>query len=238
VETPDPVAEALGAFLDAAGFNALGVLGASQYDALVPPPFRLELFFPLAHSAVVLGSGGRALFDAFLRSPEASFGEDPLDAYTRRIAHHAAAWPGLGAARALFAFESREGVFADFVALGHAAGLGAPSRLGLLVHPRYGPWLSLRALLLCERKLAPTPALTGFAPCEGCPAPCAEACHGSALEGPRFDTRACRDTRLREPACEARCDARRACVLGREHRYSERAEAHHMRASGLLLRRG
>ena len=235
MDTSDPVAEALGAYLCAAGFNALGVLGARQYDALVPPPFRLNPLFPLARSALVLGAGGRALFDAFERSPEASFAEDPLDSYTRRIANHAAAWPGLGAARALFASERREGVFADLVALGHAAGLGAPSRLGLLVHPHYGPWLSLRAVLLCERALVPTPALSGFAPCQGCPAPCAEACHGRALAGPRFDTAACRDTRRREPACEARCDARRACVLGQEHRYRERAEAHHMRASGLLM---
>ncbi|HME73747.1 MAG TPA: hypothetical protein VKM54_28370 [Myxococcota bacterium] len=235
METSDPVAGALGAFLCAAGFNALGVLEASRYNALVPPPFRLDLLFPLARSALVLGAGGRALFDAFERSPEAAFTRDPLDSYTRRIANHGAAWPGLGAARSVFAFERRGGVFADFVALGHAAGLGAPSRLGLLVHPTYGPWFSLRAVILCERALVPTPELLGFTPCEGCPAPCADACHGEALAGARFDTAACLATRLREPACKARCDARRACVLGREHVYREPAEAHHMRAAGLLM---
>jgi hypothetical protein len=235
METSDPVVEALAAFLCAAGFNALGILEASQYDALVPPPFRLEVLFPLARSALVLGAGGRALFDAFERSPEARFTQDPLDSYTRRIAGCAAAWPGLGAARVLHAFESREGVFADFVALGRAAGLGAPSRLGLLVHPTYGPWLSLRATILCERTLAPTRALTGFAPCEGCSAPCAEACHGSALSGERFDTAACLATRLGNPACKTRCDARRSCVLGRDHVYREHAEAHHMRASLLMV---
>jgi hypothetical protein len=234
VETPDPLAGALGAFLRAAGFNALGVLEASRYDSLVPPPFRLGLLFPLARSVLVLGSGGRALFDAFVRSPEASFTQDPLDAYTRRIADACAAWPGMGAARSLLATECRSGVFADFVALGRAAGLGAPSRLGLLVHPEFGPWLSLRALVLCERDLFPTRELERFAPCEGCPAPCADACHGEALAGPRFDTAACLKTRLREPACKSRCDARRACVLGREHGYSERAEAHHMRAARVL----
>ncbi len=237
METEDAVAGALGAFLCAAGFNALGVLEARSYDALVPPGFRLDLLFPLARSALVLGAGGRALFDAFERSPEAAFTQDPLDSYTRRIANQGAAWPGLGAARALFAFESREGVFPDFVALGHAAGLGAPSRLGLLLHPVYGPWLSLRAAILCERALTPTPALAGFAPCDGCPAPCATGCHGEALAGARFDTAACLTTRLREPACKARCDARRACVLGRAHVYREHAEAYHMRAAGLLRER-
>jgi len=238
VETAESVAEMLGAFLCAAGFNALGVLEASRYDALVPPPFRLNLLFPLARSALVLGSGGRALFDAFERSPEAAFAQDPLDAYTRRIANACAAWPGLGAAHAVLATERRGGLFADFVAIGRAAGLGAPSRLGLLVHPEFGPWLSLRAVVLCERVLPPTPELVRFAPCEGCPAPCAAACHGEALSSARFDTEACLSTRLREPACQARCDARRACVLGREHAYHERAEAHHMRAARVLAERG
>ena len=235
METSDPVAGALGAYLSAAGFNALGVLEASRFNALVPPPFHLDLLFPLARSALVLGAGGRALFDAFERSPEAAFTPDPLDAYTRRVANAGAAWPGLGAARALFAFERREGLFADFVALGQAAGLGAPSRLGLLVHPIYGPWLSLRAVLLCEQALVPTPPRLDFTPCEGCPAPCAAACHGEALAGMRFNTSACHRTRLQDPACKERCDARRACVFGREHVYRERAEAHHMRAAGLLL---
>jgi epoxyqueuosine reductase QueG len=129
-------------------------------------------------------------------------------------------------------------VYADFVALGHAAGLGVPSRLGLLIHPEFGPWLSLRAAILCERTLVPTPELVRFEPCAGCPAPCAGACHGEALAGARFDTAACLATRLREPACKARCDARRACVYGREHAYREHAEAHHMRAAGALAGRG
>jgi len=236
-ETPDPV-RSLSALLFAAGFNALGVLEASRYDALVPPPFRLEVLLPLARSVLVLGAGGRALFDAFERSPEAGFSHDPLDAYTRRIADACAAWPGLGAARVLLAFERRGNVHADFVALGHAAGLGVPSRLGLLIHPEFGPWLSLRAAVLCERVLAPTPELVRFAPCEGCPAPCAEACHGEALAAARFDTTACLATRLREPACKARCDARRACVYGRAHAYREHAEAHHMRAAAVLAGKG
>ena len=137
-----------------------------------------------------------------------------------------------GPSRALFAFEQRGGGFADFVALGRAAGLGAPGRLGLLLHPVYGPWLSIRAVLLCALRLEPTPPLAAFDPCSGCPAPCAAACPGAALSGPRFDVAACAATRRREPGCQLRCDARRACVLGPEHAYSGEAEAHHMRASG------
>jgi epoxyqueuosine reductase QueG len=178
-----------------------------------------------------VAAGGRALFRAFGAAPEARRPGDPLDAYTRRVVGAAA--ERLRPSCALFAFEQREGRFADFVALAAAAGLGAPSRLGLLLHPVYGPWMSIRAVLLTARPLPPSPPLRDFDPCAGCPAPCADACHGSAI-GPRFDVRACARTRRREPACALRCDARRACPVGREHAYAPEAEAHHMRHAGLL----
>jgi hypothetical protein len=213
-----------------------GVLEAATYDALVPPPWRSARLLPGTASALLLASGGRSLFAAFRGSPEARLAADPLDAYTCRVAEGAAAAlrEEGASARALFAHRPIGGVFADFVALGRACGLGAPSRLGLLLHPTFGPWLSLRALVLCDLPLAPTSALRDFDPCPGCAAPCASACHGRALGGARFDTTACRTTRLREPACALRCDARRACVIGPEHAYDADAEAHHMRAAGVL----
>jgi epoxyqueuosine reductase QueG len=216
--------------LDGTGLNLLGVLSIARYDAEVPAAWRAETILPGARSAVLLGAGGRALFEALERAPEARFAVDPLDHYTRRVAETAAqALEG----RALLAFERRGERYADFVALGRAAGLGAPSRLGLLLHPEYGPWLSLRALLLVPRELPESEPLGDFDPCRGCPAPCAEACPGGALAGDRFDVGRCATTRGREPGCALRCDARRACVVGSRHRYSVRAEAHHMRHSAL-----
>ena len=77
------------------------------------------------------------------------------------------------AARALFAFERRGGVYADFVELGRLAGLGAPSRLRLLLHPLYGPWMSLRAIVLTRAQWEIGAAgPLGFDPCRDCPAPC------------------------------------------------------------------
>lgn len=223
----------LPAGLEAAGLNLAGVLAAGTHDALVPPPWRSAALLPGARSAVVLGSGGRALFDAFRASPEARDGApDPLDRFVRGAVEAAASALGAqrGAAAAHLAFEQRDGRFADFVALGRACGLGVPSRLGLLLHPRYGPWLSLRAVLLVTRAL-PAGAPLGFAPCDGCPAPCAVACHGAALASRAFDVAACARTRLRDPGCALRCDARRACPVGAAHAYAPDAEAHHMRAA-------
>ncbi len=230
---------AVEAALVSAGLNARGVLSARRYDALVPEAWRSSALLPAARSILVLASGGRAFFEAFRRSPEARRGgPDPLDTYTRRRVEALSDELSRSgeASRAAFAFERRGGVYADFVALARAAGLGAPSRLGLLVHPRFGPWLALRALLLTERAVPETPERADFRPCEGCPAPCAAACHGAAVAPGGFDAAACAATRGREPACHLRCDARRACVLGPEHAYAAEAEAHHMRAVSIPAR--
>ncbi|HKA15876.1 MAG TPA: hypothetical protein VKH41_12720 [Myxococcota bacterium] len=151
----------------------------------------------------MVASGGRALWDAFTRAPECA-AADPLDAYTRRVTE-AAATALDPHARGLFAFERRGGSYADFVELGRLAGLGVPSRLRLLIHPIYGPWMSLRAVVLThgEWKMSGS-APPSFDPCRDCPAPCQVA----GLDP------------------EAR---RRACVIGPEHTYCDDALAHHAR---------
>lgn len=221
----------VGRRLDAAGLDLRGALAPREYDARVPSAWRCEVLLPGARSVLVVGSGGRALWRA--AGEGAQRGEpDPLDAHTRRVLLECAALLEAGGERVAvgFAHERRGDAYADFVALGHAAGLGAPSRLGLLVHPVYGPWLSLRALLFSTLAWPPGGPLPGFDPCRGCPAPCASACHGRAIAPAGFELGRCAATRRSEPRCALRCDARHACVLGQEHAYAEPAEAHHMRS--------
>jgi hypothetical protein len=213
-----------------AGLNLFGVLSIARYDALVPVSWRAAAERPGARSAVLVGAAGRALFTALGRAPEAGLAHDPLDHYTRRVVE-ATVEPLAG--RAMFAFERRGERYADFVALGRAAGLGAPSRLGLLLHPEFGPWMSLRALMLLPLELPETPLLDAFEPCHGCSAPCSEACPGAAVSAAGFDIGRCAETRRRVPGCGLKCDARHSCVLGREHRYEDIAEAHHMRHAAL-----
>jgi hypothetical protein len=227
-----PLEAALAALAEA-GLNLHGVLDPTDYDALVPPAWRSAATLDGARSVLVLASGGRAIFERFRASAEADLPNDPLDAFTRRVVEAAAlriAHAGAGA-RPLFYYERHGGGFADFVALGRACGLGVESRLRILLHPRFGPWLAIRAVLLTDRVIEPTPPFRDFAPCEGCPAPCAGACRGSALAQGSLATSLCLETRRRDPACELRCDARRACVVGPEHAYARDAEAHHMRAA-------
>jgi len=218
--------------LDAAGLDLRGALASADYDARVPPAWRAEATLPGARGALVIGSGGRALWNAARTGGALDASADPLDTHTTHALEACVAMLREAGERAvaLFAHERRGGAYADFVALGHAARLGAPSRLGMLVHPVYGPWLSLRALLLSTLAWPGAGPLPGFDPCRGCPAPCATTCHGGALPPGGFDAPRCGATRRRDPRCALRCDARRACVLGRDHAYAAEAEAHHMRS--------
>ncbi|HEX5068152.1 MAG TPA: hypothetical protein VFY49_18675, partial [Myxococcota bacterium] len=95
--------------------------------------------------------------------------------------------------------------------------------------PVYGPWLSLRAVLLSRLDWPAAGPLRGFDPCRGCPAPCAATCHGAAVAAGGFDVSRCASARVSDPRCASRCDARHACVLGQAHAYRPEAEAHHMR---------
>jgi hypothetical protein len=233
------VAGRVAALLDAAGLDLRGALSRADYDARVPAAWRSDRLLPGARGALVVGSGGRALWRAAEASGALAAGDDPLDAHSERaLAACVAALREAGEpALALFAHERRGDAYADFVALAQAAGLGAPSRLGLLVHPVYGPWLSLRAVLLSGLDWPAGGPLPGFDPCRGCPAPCASTCHGAAVAAVGFDVSRCASARRSDPRCALRCDARHACVLGQAHAYAAEAEAHHMRSvpAGTLL---
>jgi len=224
--------------LEAAGLDALGALAPDRYDALVPDGWRIAVQLPGAAVALVIGSGGHRL----ARKALAAGGRDPVERLTSiAVARCVDALRAEGrAARALHAFERRDatgepssgaGAFADFVALGREAGLGAPSRLRVLVHPVYGPWLAIRSVVLTTAPVEPTPPLAGFAPCDGCPAPCQAACPANALEAGPLDWPRCRDERLAGGDCATRCAARHACVVGRAHAHAPDVEAHFMGSS-------
>jgi len=69
------------------------------------------------------------------------------------------------------------------------AGLGVIGRNNLLITPRFGPRVRLRALLL-DQALVPTPS-NRFEPCDSCKAPCLEACPRHAFRDRRYDASAC-----------------------------------------------
>jgi len=210
-------------------FDATGVLAPDTYDALVSAPWSSARMLEGTRSVVVLGNGGSTFVRDFLDTPHT--GANPLDTYTVAQAQRIIGdlrQAGFDGAAAYY-WEQRSGTYADFQRLAVAAGMGAPSKLGLMVHPVFGPWIALRALLYTDKELPPTPARDDFDPCTGCPAPCERACPVSAVGFP-FQIAACGVRRQQAP-CTQWCDARRACVIGPEHTYEPAVQAFHSRAA-------
>lgn len=226
--------------LAAAGLNVAGWLTPSQYDALVPESWQARQLLPTAAVVFVIGSGGDNFYWAARKARPGS--RHPVDDYCAELVGRAAdRLEAAGFATcAAFYWEQRAqsgrepGEFADFVALAKAAGLGAASRLGLLLHPRYGPWFAIRAVLLSERPapVAPDDCATAaepFDPCPSCSAPCIAACPGNAVAmREKFSGDRCAETRHKLAGCAARCDARLACPEGADYRYDLEALSHHM----------
>ncbi len=254
---PKPLPGPLRARRAAAGFPAIGALDVADYDARVPVGWRSALHLspgpthPPAQTVLLLASAGPA-FEAGMR--RAGLWTDdgptrdvphPVDSYTRQIADLAESMLEEQGARSasLFHFDALDasgrraspvqgGRFADFVALGEAAGLGAPGRLRLLLHPSHGPWLALRVLVLTSAALQiERDAATSASPCVGCAAPCADACPGAALAGGLLDLARCFATREEHPSCRGACAARRACVLGGDAAASPALERHYCETS-------
>ena len=223
-----------------AGFNLAGVLAGVDYDAQVPPGWRTERLLFGARSVVVLATGGPEFGRAIDAEPGGPHPRHPVDDFTRRVTGRAAqtltdsGWQS----RALHYADQFDatgsagsaGVYADFISLARAAGIGVPSRLRLLLHPAFGPWLAIRSLLLTELRLRPSKPLESFDPCNGC-AQCARGCPASAFRAGRLDVAACSKGRLRDEQCQQGCPARRACVIGGEHAYGPRWEAHFAQTS-------
>lgn len=189
------------------GVQVMGIADGRPYEHLLPG----------ARSAVVFASGGPAIWQC-IRATDA----DPIDDLVRRTLASLPVHPGQ---RWIRCANDDEPV--DFMTLAVAAGLGHRSRLGLLVHPTYGPWLGLRALCLTTETLEVHGPLDTDSPCVGCAAPCASACPASAIGPDTLRLDACLDWQAREDSCHGGCLARSACVVGPEHAYSAAQHRYH-----------
>ncbi len=209
-----------------AGLNAWGVADGRAYEHLLPG----------CRSVVVFGSGGRGLWEALVRDlrarPAGLTEEDhPVDQFVARAL--ATADPDPDPTRRWVRCAGDSDTFVDFRPLALEAGLGWHSKLGLLMHPRYGPWLGLRAACFTTDAFPVTGALGGAGPCAECPAPCIPACPGGAMRAEGIDIRRCAASHDETDACASTCHSREACPEGAEHRYGpEQVRYHYDRATG------
>lgn len=198
----------------------------------VAPGRGFEALLPGCRSALVFGSGGPLLWDRFLewlrQDPRRLSEQDhPLDHFVEQLVSRVDPTP-----------QGRRWVFAasdfqprvDFQGLARSANMAWDSRLFLLLHPEFGPWLGLRAACLTTEEL-PVAEPLGPALCESCPSPCITACPGKAVGDRGFSWPLCALHRARTRDCQGGCLSRRACPVGSQHRYSELQLLYHSNVS-------
>jgi hypothetical protein len=175
---------------------------------------------------LLVGPAGPAFWEVFCASPEYADGRpDPLNRWSVRVLDAVAAAEG---ARAVYPFGGPP--WAPFLGWARRSGRAWDSPVGLLVHAEHGLFVSYRgALAYADRRPVPEPAAR---PCDGCPAPCLDACPAGALTGAGYDVPACHawlDGAEGADCLGRGCAVRRACPVGRELR-PEAQSAFHMRA--------
>ncbi len=231
--------EAARDILGGAGIVLSGWADGPSWDARARAGTRMHEIAPDAGAGfVVFGSAGSAAWTAFMRWLEANPARlaesaHPFDAFVR--AHLEAADAHLEGPRRWFPCAAEAEVHLDFRTLGQLAGLGHPSRLGLLLHPTHGPWIALRAALALPRRPAGLPDRDDTPPpCVACVAqhgegatPCARACPGDAFPKGTWHVDPCAAFHTTSTACATTCHARLACPVGQESRYPDAAIAYH-----------
>lgn len=145
-------------------------------------------------------------FVAAMRDPALAAGSDPLDRYTERTLETAFAKASPGTP-IFYGHREYAGAFLPFTRLAVATGLGSLAESHLVIHPIYGPWFALRAVILVE----------GDAPVRvpiASPCTCVAACHMTLRAA------------LASTAWEPWVAVRDACSL-RAWRYSEEQIRYH-----------
>ena len=207
----------------AAGFDLFQPARVGWYNDAVDPAYRLPALGSPDSLALVIGNT-RALWPRFLEAvaadPDLRAARDPLDAYTVRVISRAAATlPHPYEVR--FSHEPPPRRVA-MQRLAHVSGLAYLSPSFMCVHPVFGPWIALRAVVVVPVPGPDSPAPTWDAPC---------ACAGHCED--RF-RQACELVARREERGRAARDdwrawlaVRDACPVGRAHRYSDEQIAYH-----------
>ncbi len=181
-------------------------------DLALPAGFRSDAL------GILLGNSG-ALWPILRRALRrgGALPEHPVDEHTERVVSAAVA--GLPApTHTFFSHRPYGGRYLPFQRIAHRSGFLHLSPAQLSLHPRHGPWVALRALVLVDLSGPPPPAPVAPNPCSACDEPCVPAFEAALALGGTV-----------EEHWEAWLAIRDACPEGRASRYDAAQLAYHYR---------
>jgi epoxyqueuosine reductase QueG len=206
------------------GLNLFGVVDAERFDAWQPREQRTTTLLSNCGTVIVLGSGGRTtarlLAESHATSSRAVPQQDVVP-FVRVAAQELARMLQSHSVRNRLVEPDRHRL--NFPRLAEAAGFGTVSPVsGLLLHPDFGPWVSVRAALLIDGRpfgpVADASITDRFQPCCNCARPCIAACPASVHDAfGNQDLRRCAGHR-HQGGCTSGCATRSACPVGADHR--------------------
>jgi methylmalonic aciduria homocystinuria type C protein len=182
--------------------EALAARGFDIVHAFDPRACDVPAIVDPARPVGLLVGNTRTLWPHFVAAREPV--PHPLDHYTEKMI-------GPIADSVFYAHRQYDGAFLPFQRIAVAAGFGALSPSNLVIHPEYGPWFGLRAVILVEGEPPARKPIT---------LPCA--CGSVCLT--LFDRAMITKGPTRPRAWVA---VRDACPVGRAYRYSEEQIFHH-----------
>lgn len=234
---PEEIFEAIKSYLHESGFNLVVRIKSSEYDKIAAPKMSSDNFVTGARSIILAGFAGNKfwkLFQSFLdENPEFTDKyEDLIDTYTTlKFKHVPFILDTLRDSdyKTVFPF-GKDGYDVDFVKLGKLGGAGVPSLLGILIHPEYGTWISLRGAVITTLEFEDYDRpLDTFNPCPSCSKPCIDACPANTISVRGWDWESCMRFRISRDICTDKCASRLICPYGNEHRYTDGQILYHHR---------
>jgi methylmalonic aciduria homocystinuria type C protein len=219
------VVKALAESVAAAGIDLIRPFPVGVYNEVVAPELRIPDFGDPQSLAILLGST-RALWPRFITAlrahPTLRSAANPIDSYIEDALRGALARlpdqtsiPALDAVEVRFAHEPPPRRVA-IQRMAEVAGLAALSPSHLCVHPDYGPWLALRAVVICPLRGPEARPTIHREPCAACPGPCLPALDIAVAAGGATHDGLINNWRLW-------LAVRDACPVGTQHRYSDAA---------------
>ncbi|MBM76532.1 MAG: hypothetical protein CMK59_14085 [Proteobacteria bacterium] len=204
------------------GLNICAIVSGEQYDHILPG----------CRSVAVFANGGTVLWDHFIRDLKSNPEHlkayvHPFDQFVQRLVLDSDPSPPDSRKWVMCAAEAD--VFLDFRVLGLEAGLAENSLMGMLIHPKYGLWMGLRAALLTTEDLSEFSETTQkndiCASCED--KPCILACPAQAVSIQGWDVELCARQHRVDVTCHGICHSRRRCPVGEEHRHGTLQHHYH-----------